>query len=116
VATSFFNDKNRNIGQGLMDLLTESHQEVPSWLETIAYEGGRTGQNRRGGNRRFNTSFGSRDYRTQQRGGFAGNPVGNVGGIPRGGGVGFGGMGRGTDAIAYSTSWSNLPPYMHFWP
>ena len=86
LATSFFNDKNRNIGQGLMDLLSEAHQDVPNWLESIAYEGWRGAPTRRGGGgRRFNGSscFGSRDYCTQQQRG--------------GGGFGTGGGNRDRD-------------------
>uniref|UniRef100_A0A8C9TMQ2 RNA helicase n=1 Tax=Scleropages formosus TaxID=113540 RepID=A0A8C9TMQ2_SCLFO len=38
LATSFFNDKNTNITKDLLDILVESKQEVPSWLESLAYE------------------------------------------------------------------------------
>uniref|UniRef100_A0A8C1LRT5 RNA helicase n=1 Tax=Cyprinus carpio TaxID=7962 RepID=A0A8C1LRT5_CYPCA len=38
LATSFFNDKNGNITKDLLDILVESKQEVPSWLESQAYE------------------------------------------------------------------------------
>ncbi|VDK79325.1 unnamed protein product [Anisakis simplex] len=38
-ATSFFNDKNRNIGRDLAELLVESNQEMPDWLDGIAKEG-----------------------------------------------------------------------------
>uniref|UniRef100_A0AAY4D0J4 RNA helicase n=1 Tax=Denticeps clupeoides TaxID=299321 RepID=A0AAY4D0J4_9TELE len=38
LATSFFNDKNGNITKDLLDLLVEAKQEVPSWLESLAYE------------------------------------------------------------------------------
>uniref|UniRef100_A0A9J8B2I1 RNA helicase n=1 Tax=Cyprinus carpio carpio TaxID=630221 RepID=A0A9J8B2I1_CYPCA len=34
LATSFFNDKNGNITKDLLDILVESKQEVPSWLES----------------------------------------------------------------------------------
>lgn len=37
-ATSFFNDKNSNITKDLLDILVEAKQEVPSWLESQAYE------------------------------------------------------------------------------
>ena len=51
LATSFFNDKNKNIVRDLVNLLCEAKQEVPSWLESIAYEarqsGGRRPQNKR---------------------------------------------------------------------
>ena len=38
LATSFFNEKNRNICRDLLDLLAETKQEVPSWLESMAYD------------------------------------------------------------------------------
>ncbi|XP_056006194.1 ATP-dependent RNA helicase DDX3X-like isoform X2 [Ostrea edulis] len=68
LATSFFNEKNKNIVRDLMDLLVEAHQEVPSWLESMAYEARPAGGSRRGGGRRFaNNGFGSRDYRQQNK-------------------------------------------------
>ena len=38
LATSFFNDRNRNISKVLVQILTEAKQEVPTWLESIAGE------------------------------------------------------------------------------
>lgn len=38
LATSFFNERNINITRDLLDLLIEAKQEVPSWLENMAYE------------------------------------------------------------------------------
>ncbi|VIO88339.1 ATP-dependent RNA helicase An3, putative [Brugia malayi] len=38
LATSFFTDRNRNISHDLMDLLVESNQEVPEWLEKMTKE------------------------------------------------------------------------------
>ena len=53
LATSFFNEKNKNITRDLMDLLVEAHQEVPSWLESMAYDSRPPGVGRtRGGPRR----------------------------------------------------------------
>ena len=46
LATSFFNDKNKNIVRDLVDLLVEAHQEVPSWLESMSYESRHTPSNR----------------------------------------------------------------------
>ncbi|CAJ0571419.1 unnamed protein product, partial [Mesorhabditis spiculigera] len=43
LATSFFNDKNRNIARDLMDLIVESNQELPDWLERCASDSGRYG-------------------------------------------------------------------------
>lgn len=38
LATSFFNDRNKNICSDLLELLAETKQEVPSWLEGMAYD------------------------------------------------------------------------------
>ena len=38
LATSFFNEKNKNVAREMVELLGEASQEVPSWLESIAYE------------------------------------------------------------------------------
>ena len=38
LATSFFNERNINISKDLLDILVEAKQEVPSWLENMAYE------------------------------------------------------------------------------
>ena len=38
LATSFFNERNINITKGLLDLLVEAKQEVPFWLQNMAYE------------------------------------------------------------------------------
>ncbi|CAF1032943.1 unnamed protein product [Adineta ricciae] len=86
-ATSFFNEKNRNVAVDLLDILSESHQEVPEWLEGLARETKRDNQSRRnyGANRRPG-GFGARDYRNpaqlrNSRGGGGGsNNSGNRGG------------------------------------
>lgn len=56
VATSFFNDKNRNIARDLAELVVEANQELPDWLERMAREsrpggggGGMRGRGRGGG-------------------------------------------------------------------
>lgn len=36
MATSFFNDKNRNIARDLAELIVEANQELPDWLEKVA--------------------------------------------------------------------------------
>ncbi|XP_013929401.1 PREDICTED: ATP-dependent RNA helicase DDX3X isoform X2 [Thamnophis sirtalis] len=65
LATSFFNDKNINITKDLLDLLVEAKQEVPSWLENMAYEQHHKGGSSRGRSKgRFSGGFGARDYRT----------------------------------------------------
>ena len=60
-ATSFFNEKNRNITTELLDILSEAHQEVPEWLEGMARESKRDNYSKRsyGGGRRSvnNTPF-----------------------------------------------------------
>ncbi len=38
LATSFFNDRNKLMTKDLVELLVESHQEVPQWLEELAYK------------------------------------------------------------------------------
>ena len=38
LATSFFNERNINLTKDLLDLLVEAKQEVPSWLENMAFE------------------------------------------------------------------------------
>lgn len=62
LATSFFNDKNRNISADLYELMVETKQDVPDFLKSAVKEfnSGGSGMNRRyggsgggGGNRRF---------------------------------------------------------------
>ncbi|XP_037646809.1 DEAD-box helicase 3 X-linked a isoform X9 [Sebastes umbrosus] len=91
LATSFFNDKNSNITKDLLDILVEAKQEVPSWLESLAYEHQHKSTTR-GRSKRFSGGFGARDYR--QSSGGPGNFTNNRGG-PRTGGHGGGGGGRG---------------------
>ena len=52
LATSFFNEKNKNITRDMLDLLVEANQEVPPWLESLAYDTRPTTTGRRGGGRR----------------------------------------------------------------
>lgn len=82
VATSFFNEKNRNICADLVELLVETKQECPSFLNDIIDQerqhgsARRTGQTRRYGG----SSFQSRDYRTQSGGGSGSGGGGGGGG------------------------------------
>ncbi|KAJ6667619.1 hypothetical protein lerEdw1_016740 [Lerista edwardsae] len=70
LATSFFNDRNINITKDLLDLLVEAKQEVPSWLENMAYEQHHKGGSSRGRSKgRFSGGFGARDYRTSSSAG-----------------------------------------------
>merc|ERR1719351_330455 len=66
LATSFFNDKNRNLVKDLIELLVESNQDLPSWLEAMGLESGNRyggGGRRGGGGNRSKGGFGGRDYR-----------------------------------------------------
>ncbi|XP_078220202.1 ATP-dependent RNA helicase DDX3X isoform X6 [Callithrix jacchus] len=63
LATSFFNERNINITKDLLDLLVEAKQEVPSWLENMAYEHHYKGSSRGRSKSRFSGGFGARDYR-----------------------------------------------------
>ncbi|XP_012734964.2 DEAD-box helicase 3 X-linked a isoform X9 [Fundulus heteroclitus] len=96
LATSFFNDKNSNITKDLLDILVEAKQEVPSWLESLAYEHQHKSTSRGGRSKRFSGGFGARDYRQSSggSGGFAGNRSGRSAG-GHGGNRGFGGGGFG---------------------
>lgn len=99
IATAFFNRANRNIVRGLLDLLREANQDIPSWLEQVAREssfGGSGGYRGRGGGRggggrgRGNAS---RDYRQSNGGGYGAPRMGGggFGGAPQYGGGGMGG-------------------------
>lgn len=67
VATSFFNDKNKNIVRDLVELIMESKQELPEWLEQISNDIRPHNMSRRSnkGGGRFSAGFGSRDARNQ---------------------------------------------------
>uniref|UniRef100_A0A8C7NPW0 RNA helicase n=1 Tax=Oncorhynchus mykiss TaxID=8022 RepID=A0A8C7NPW0_ONCMY len=96
LATSFFNDKNGNITKDLLDILVEAKQEVPSWLESLAYEHQHK-SNTRGRSKRFTSGgFGARDYRQTSGGGSTGGFGGRGGRQPggHGGNRGFGGGGK----------------------
>jgi len=53
LATSFFNDKNRPLARDLIQLLIESKQDTPQWLETLAAEGHYNASQRRTPIRRY---------------------------------------------------------------
>ncbi|CAN0382201.1 unnamed protein product [Lampetra fluviatilis] len=97
LATSFFNMKNSSLARDLMDLLVEAHQEVPTWLEGVAYgqqsRSGAWGGGGRGKRSGGGGAFGGRDYRTTHGppggGGRKGGPSPG-GGSSRGGSGGFG--------------------------
>uniref|UniRef100_A0AAQ5XSB7 RNA helicase n=1 Tax=Amphiprion ocellaris TaxID=80972 RepID=A0AAQ5XSB7_AMPOC len=80
-----------NITKDLLDILVEAKQEVPSWLESLAYEHQHKSSSR-GRSKRFSGGFGARDYRQTSggSGSFSSNRAGrNAGG--HGGNRGFGG-------------------------
>lgn len=102
LATSFFNDKNRNLVKDLVELIVESNQELPSWLEAMSLDsrgnfggGGRRGGGRRGG-------FGAKDYRFE-------NGRGRGGGDARSGGGGGGGGRSGFGGGSSGGAWSGPP-------
>ncbi|XP_066562953.1 DEAD-box helicase 3 X-linked a isoform X3 [Amia ocellicauda] len=95
LATSFFNEKNSNITKDLLDILVEAKQEVPSWLENLAYEQQHK-TTTRGRSKRFSGGFGARDYRQTNSG--SSSSFGSRGGRSaggHGGNRGFGGGGGG---------------------
>lgn len=132
VATSFFNEKNRNICADLMELLIETKQKIPEFLEDImaqerSYGGGKR-MNRGGGGSRYSNSggFGSRDYRQQSSGGGnrgSSNRSGGGGGGYRNNGNGYGGRGNsggyygngGNYGGSYSQSYSNNSSAPDWW-
>ncbi|XP_013786642.2 ATP-dependent RNA helicase DDX3Y-like isoform X1 [Limulus polyphemus] len=69
LATSFFNEKNRNMSLDLVELMTETKQELPDWLAALAKEvqtEQRASNSRKygGGTRRYGPGgFGGRDFR-----------------------------------------------------
>ncbi|XP_061579246.1 DEAD-box helicase 3 X-linked a isoform X1 [Cololabis saira] len=110
LATSFFNDKNSNITKDLLDILVEAKQEVPSWLESLAYEHQHKSSGR-GRSKRFSGGFGARDYRqTPGAGNFTssrgGRSTGGHGGNRGFGGGGFGGNFYSSDGYGGSYSHS----------
>ena len=54
LATSFFNEKNRNVAKDLADLIVEANQELPDWLERTAVESNRQAQFKKN-NRKYDT-------------------------------------------------------------
>ncbi|CAL8074272.1 unnamed protein product [Calicophoron daubneyi] len=66
-ATSFFSDRNQNVVRDLVELLRESKQPVPTWLEArLAYSSGSDSRRNKGNNgttKRHRPNYGSLDYR-----------------------------------------------------
>ncbi|KAF1984576.1 DEAD-domain-containing protein [Aulographum hederae CBS 113979] len=101
LSTAFFNRGNRGVVRDLIELLKEAHQDVPSFLETIAREssfggGGGGGRGRAGGRGRGGGA--TRDVRRGGGGGGFGGGApsyGGGGGYSGGGGGSYGGSGYG---------------------
>ena len=87
LATAFFSEKDTGIANKLQEILSETNQEVPGWLQSLSSQRGSSK-----GRSNKNTRFGGRDYR-QDRGGYGGG--GHGGGYGGGGGGGYGGGGGG---------------------
>jgi len=74
MATAFIGEDNANVIPKLLEILIESQQEVPAWLESMKHHtrgGGHSGYGGyggRGGGRGGNR-FGGRDYRSERGGG-----------------------------------------------
>ena len=101
IATAFFNRGNRGVVRDLLELLKEAHQEVPSFLESIAREGsGFSGRGGRGGGR-GRGSTATRDMRRVPGG------MGMGGGF--GGGSGYGGAAGGSTP-SYGGSYGGAAP------
>ncbi|KAK6194488.1 hypothetical protein SNE40_000114 [Patella caerulea] len=86
LATSFINEKNKNIVRDLLDLLMEANQEVPAWLESMANDTRSSSTSKRGGRKFGSGGFGARDYRQQNKGPKPGMGMGNGVKNPMGGG------------------------------
>lgn len=118
LATAFISEENANIVPKLLQILEESNQEIPGWLEAMRATrgGGRDGGYRRGGGGYGGgPRFGGRDYRQHDKydnrsaprgggsdwgssGGYGGGSYGGGGGYSggsSGGGGGYGDRGYG---------------------
>ncbi|KAL8971989.1 MAG: hypothetical protein Q9183_000789 [Haloplaca sp. 2 TL-2023] len=90
LSTAFFNRGNRGIVRDLIELLKEAHQEIPSFLESVAREGSGFGGGRggRSGGGRGRGGAATRDFRRMGGGGgggMGGGYGGGFGGPPSGG-------------------------------
>lgn len=102
LATSFFNDKNRNLAKDLVELILESSQELPGWLESMSVDfRSYGGPSRRG---KGKGGFGSRDYRMENRGGGGGGSGGGGRNNRDRNRSNYGGGGGG-----YNSGWSGPP-------
>lgn len=96
-ALSLINEKNKHTAKDLVELLIETDQECPDWLESFSGSRGGGGRGRgRGGGR-----FGAKDYRRDHHGrggGRGGGGGGSWGGPPSGGGGGGSRFDRGDNS------------------
>lgn len=120
LASSLFNEKNKNVAPDLLELLTESKQDVPDWLVNISRDVAHEHRmNHRGsGGNRFGGNTGGRRF---QSGGFGGRDFRQFDRPPRNGGMGnsIGGGNRGSQAggymqNSYNQSYSSGPPPMAY--
>eukprot|EP00090_Calanus_glacialis_P016984 TRINITY_DN26562_c0_g1_i1.p1 TRINITY_DN26562_c0_g1~~TRINITY_DN26562_c0_g1_i1.p1 ORF type:complete len:668 (-),score=166.39 TRINITY_DN26562_c0_g1_i1:655-2658(-) len=87
LATSFFNDKNRNLVKDLVELIVESNQDLPSWLEAMGMDSRNNFSSKRGGKGRFGgTGFAAKDVRYENGGGKRASDRGSDRGYGAGGG------------------------------
>lgn len=119
LATSFFNDRNRNLATAMLDLLVEAKQDLPSWLENVALDGRAPTSSRRGGKNRFGgggSSFGGRDFR-QQSGGMQRNTRGSGGNSGGFGSNGYNNSGGyyGNDRGNYGGNYNNTNTRDEWW-
>ncbi|KAF5306659.1 hypothetical protein FQA39_LY08848 [Lamprigera yunnana] len=121
LATSFFNDRNRNLAIAMSDLLIEAKQDLPTWLENVASDGRAPTSGRRGGKNRFgsssSSSFGGRDFRQQSSGmqRNARNIGGNTGGGYGSNGYSNSGGYYGNDRGNYGGNYSNTNARDEWW-
>jgi len=65
MATAFVSSENFNIVPKLLDILIESAQEIPDWLESMKRSYGGSSSHYRGSSSRGGHKFGGRDYRRE---------------------------------------------------
>lgn len=109
MATSFFNDKNRNIAPVLAELIVEANQELPDWLEEVSRDSSRGGRGCNSGRRGGGQRFGGRDHRLQGGTASGGRPGGFSGTGPPGNAFGNSGNSGGFNN-ANGSNWGGGPP------
>lgn len=103
LATAFFNSKNSVIAKSLSDLMKESHQEAPNWLDEYASSYSSSSDRRYGSGK-----FGARDFRSGNGNGnsygesyYGGNGNGNSYGGGYGGSRNSNSYGRNGNSNSY---------------